>query len=44
MCGAMKPTIFKKWMLTLAIVAFYLNVRIQGMENENMNTQESNYT
>jgi len=41
MCGAMKPTIFKKWMLTLAIVAFYLNVEIQGMENENMNTQEN---
>ena len=41
---AMKPTIFKKWMVTVVIALLYFNAEIQGMNDVNLNEEESNFT
>jgi len=40
----MKRTNFKKWMVTLVITLIYLNVEIQGMNDENVNKDEKKET
>ena len=43
-CRAMKPTISKKWMVTLVIALLYFNSEIQGMNDVDLNEEESNLT